>query len=112
MFWPSCLVKGIAFQEEYNFEGYLINPKDGIPFRSMLKKFLGYGMFYYRKKEMKIVQNFSFRKETGNILITSQYPTSRGIFFNGKWLVDSHVNIPIRSLKVCIGLGFYVGLGF
>jgi hypothetical protein len=30
VFWPSCFVKGIAFQEEYNFEGYLINPKDGI----------------------------------------------------------------------------------
>jgi hypothetical protein len=38
VFWPSsCLVKGIAFQEEYKFEGYVINPKDGIPFRSMLK---------------------------------------------------------------------------
>jgi hypothetical protein len=30
VFWPSGLVKGIAFQEEYNFEGYLINPKDGM----------------------------------------------------------------------------------
>lgn len=57
VFWPSGLglVKGIAFEEEYNFEGYLINPKDGISLQIDAYKFLGYGMFYYRKKEMKIV---------------------------------------------------------
>jgi hypothetical protein len=87
VFWPSCLVKGIAFQEEYNFEGYLINPKDGITLQDRCLKFLGYGKFYYRKKEMNIVQIFFLEKEMGNILITSQYPTtSLGIY---KWQMVS-----------------------